>query len=132
MIAKYFATSLATEKVVRAPRVISICLPIDTRSMSFVGSESRSIRLAASLAVVGTVAGHRHEPALGLLAADQAELFLRLCLGDEIVDPGLRGHRQGGDRIVAGDHDGADSHLAQPRDAFAHAGFWDIRQCDHA
>src|SRR3989442_6332807 len=28
MIAKYFATSLATEKVVRAPRVISNCLPI--------------------------------------------------------------------------------------------------------
>ncbi len=50
MMAKYFATSLAIEKVVRAPRVINICLPIATRSVSFVGSESRSIRFAASLA----------------------------------------------------------------------------------
>ena len=49
-MAKYFATSLATEKVVRAPRVISICLPISTMSMSFVGSESRSTMLPASLA----------------------------------------------------------------------------------
>jgi hypothetical protein len=39
MMAKYLATSFAIEKVVRAPRVISICLPIQTRSMSLVGSE---------------------------------------------------------------------------------------------
>ena len=37
MIAKYFATSLAIEKVVSAPRVISNCLPIATTSMSLVG-----------------------------------------------------------------------------------------------
>ena len=51
-IAKYFATSLATENVVSAPRVISSCLPISTMSMSFVGSESRSTMLPASLAAV--------------------------------------------------------------------------------
>ena len=50
MIAKYFATSLAIENVVRAPRVISNCLPISTISMSFVGLESRSTMLPASLA----------------------------------------------------------------------------------
>ena len=50
MIAKYFATSLAMEKVVSAPRVISSCLPISTISISFVGSESRSTMLPASLA----------------------------------------------------------------------------------
>ena len=49
-IAKYFAMSLATEKVVSAPRVMSSCLPISTMSMSFVGSESRSTMLPASLA----------------------------------------------------------------------------------
>ena len=38
-IAKYFARSLATLNVVRAPRVISICLPISTISMSLVGSD---------------------------------------------------------------------------------------------
>ena len=87
MIAKYLATSLATENVVIAPRVISSCLPIITTSISLVGSESRSTMLAASLAaavplvhrqpdvglgqrrgVVGAVAGHRHQVALRLLA----------------------------------------------------------------
>ena len=50
MIAKYFATSLAIENVVSAPRVISICLPVSTISMSLVGFESRSTMLPASLA----------------------------------------------------------------------------------
>ena len=50
MIAKYLAMSLATEKVVSAPRVMSSCLPISTMSMSFVGFESRSTMLPASLA----------------------------------------------------------------------------------
>ena len=49
-IAKYLATSLAIEKVVSAPRVISSCLPIVTMSISLVGSLSRSTMLAASLA----------------------------------------------------------------------------------
>src|SRR6185437_13631772 len=50
MIAKYFATSLAMEKVVSAPRVISNCLPMPTISISFVGSLSRSTMLPASRA----------------------------------------------------------------------------------
>ena len=50
MIAKYFATSLAMEKVVSDPRVIRSCLPIATISMSFVGSLSRSTILPASRA----------------------------------------------------------------------------------
>ena len=49
-IAKYFATSLAIEKVVSAPRVMSSCLPTSTISMSFVGLESRSTMLPASRA----------------------------------------------------------------------------------
>ena len=49
-IAKYLARSLATEKVVSAPRVISSCLPISTMSISLVGSESRSTMLPASFA----------------------------------------------------------------------------------
>ena len=48
-IAKYLATSFAIEKVVIAPRVMRSCLPIAMTSMSFVGSESRSTMLAASL-----------------------------------------------------------------------------------
>src|SRR5260221_6685762 len=50
MIAKYLATSLAMLNVVRAPRVISSCLPISTTSISLVGLESRSTMLPASLA----------------------------------------------------------------------------------
>src|SRR5665811_948082 len=50
MIAKYLAMSLAMEKVVSEPRVMSNCLPIWTISMSLVGLESRSTMLPASLA----------------------------------------------------------------------------------
>src|ERR1700688_1325065 len=50
MMAKYFATSLAIENVVSAPRVISSCLPISTTSISLVGLESRSTMLPASRA----------------------------------------------------------------------------------
>ena len=50
MMAKYLATSLAMLKVVSEPRVISICFPISTISMSLVGLESRSTMLPASLA----------------------------------------------------------------------------------
>src|SRR5260370_76962 len=52
MIAKYFATSLAIENVVRAPRVIRSCLPIATISISLVGSLSRSTMLPASRAAI--------------------------------------------------------------------------------
>ena len=50
MIAKYFATSLAMEKVVSVPRVINSCFPISTISISLVGSLSRSTMLPASFA----------------------------------------------------------------------------------
>ena len=50
MMAKYFATSLAIENVVSAPRVIKSCLPISTISISLVGFESRSTMLPASFA----------------------------------------------------------------------------------
>ena len=49
-IAKYFAISLEIENVVKAPRVISNCLPIVTMSINLVGSLSKSTMLAASLA----------------------------------------------------------------------------------
>ncbi|MPN58006.1 hypothetical protein SDC9_205702 [bioreactor metagenome] len=49
-MAKYLDTSLASEKVVSAPRVMSCCLPISTTASSFAGSLSRSTMLPASLA----------------------------------------------------------------------------------
>ncbi len=50
MMAKYLAMSLAMLKVVREPRVISVCLPMWTISSSLVGLESRSTMFPASLA----------------------------------------------------------------------------------
>ena len=107
-MAKYLATSLAIEKVVSAPRVISSCLPTSITSSSLVGFESRSTMLPASLAawvplfiatptsacasagrVVGAVAGHRHQLALGLLLLDEAHLRLGRRLGQEVVDARL-------------------------------------------
>ena len=53
-MAKYLATSLAIEKVVRLTLVIRSCFPIRTISISFVGEESRSTMLPASLAACFT------------------------------------------------------------------------------
>ena len=93
MIAKYFATSLAMEKVVSAPRVISSCLPISTISISLVGIAvevdhvagfarrhgagvhgDADIGLSQRRRVVGAVAAHGDKLALRLLVADQLEL----------------------------------------------------------
>ena len=49
-MAKYFARSFATLKVVSAPRVMIICLPTSTTRSSLVGLLSRSTMLPASLA----------------------------------------------------------------------------------
>ena len=91
MIAKYFATSLAIEKVVSAPRVISSCLPIadDLDQLGRVAVEvdhvaglARRLRarvhgdadvgLGQRRRVVGAVAAHRDQPALRLLARGSA------------------------------------------------------------
>ena len=108
MIAKYFATSLAIENVVSAPRVISSCLPISTISISLVGFESRSTMLPASLAACVPVfiatptsawasAGASLVPSpviatslpARLLALDQRHLVFRRRLGEEVVDAGF-------------------------------------------
>jgi hypothetical protein len=151
MIAKYLATSLAMLKVVSAPRVISSCLPISTISMSFVGLESRSTMLPASLAACVPVfmatptsawasAGASLVPSpviatswpARLLLADAGELVLRGRLGEEVVDAGLGGDRGGGQRVVAGDHDGADAHRAQLGEALLDAALDDVLQEDDA
>ncbi len=137
-IAKYLATSFAIENVVSAPRVISSCLPTSTTSISFVGSESRSTMLPASLAACVPLfiatptsacasAGASFVPSPviatsrpgGLLALDQRHLRFGRGLGEEIVDAGFAGDRARGQRIVAGDHDRANAHRAQAIEAHA-------------
>ncbi len=105
MIAKYLATSLAMEKVVSTPRVISICLPISTTSnqLGRIGIEIDHVagffgRLGAGVhrhadvglrqrgRIVGAVTGHRHQLAFGLLFSDEPHLRFRRRFGEEIID----------------------------------------------
>ena len=151
IMAKYFATSLAIENVVSAPRVISSCLPISTISISLVGiaveidhvaglarrhragvHRHADIGLRQRRRVVGAVAAHRHQLALRLLVADQLELRLGRRLRQEVVHPGLGGDRGGGQRVVAGDHHRADAHAAQFGEALADAALDDVLQVDDA
>ncbi len=151
MIAKYLAMSLAIENVVRAPRVISSCLPISTISMSLVGSESRSTMLPASLAADVPVFMRRD---VGLRQAGGASLVpspviatslppscSRLIsaslssgggFGQEVVDTGLVGNCLGGQRVVTGDHHRADAHLAHLVEPFPHALLDDVLEVDDA
>jgi len=127
--------------VVSEPRVMSICFPISTMSISFVGLLSRSTMLPASRAacvpvfmatptsacasagrvVVRAVAGHRDEVAVRLFVADAFEFRFGRGLRHEIVHAGFSRDGCGGERIVAGDHDRLDSHFAKVRKAFLDA-----------
>ena len=137
MIAKYLATSLAIEKVVSTPRVMSICLPISTTSKSLVGLESKIDHVAGLFGrlragvhrhadvglgqrgrVVGAVAGHGHQLAFVLLFFDQPHFCFRRRLGEKIIDARFARDRRGGARIVAGDHHRANAHGAEARKAF--------------
>src|SRR3954452_7576694 len=108
MMAKYLATSLAMENVVSAPRVIRSCLPISTTldQLSRIGIEIHhvaglarglgaalhsdpDIRLRQCGRVVGAVAAHGDQPAVGLFAANIAQLVFGRGLRDEIVDARL-------------------------------------------
>ena len=90
------------------------------------------VGLGQGRGVVGAVAGHRDELAALLLGPDQGHLVLGGGLGEEVVDAGLCGDGLGGQRVVAGDHHGADAHRAQLVEAFAHAGLDDVLEVDHA
>ncbi len=151
MMAKYLATSLAMLNVVSAPRVIRSCLPISTTSMSFVGFESRSTMLPASLAacvpgvhrhgdvglrerrgVVRAVAGHRDETPALLVLADERELGLRRGLREVIVDARLGGDGGGRQRVVAGDHHGLDAHATKLGEALLDAALDDVLELHDA
>ena len=151
MIAKYLATSLAMEKVVRAPRVISSCLPTSTISISLVGSLSRSTMLPASRAAWVPVcmatptsawasAGASLEPSphmatrrpLACSSRIRRSLSSGRGLGEEVVDAGFGGDGGGGDRVVAGDHHGAQAHPAQVGEAFLHPRLDHVLEVDDA
>jgi hypothetical protein len=70
--------------------------------------------------------------AAGLLLADAGELVLGRGLGEEVVDARLRGDRGGRERVVAGDHDGADAHGPQLGEALLDAALDDVLEEDDA
>jgi hypothetical protein len=82
--------------------------------------------------VVGAIAAHGEQLAFGLLGANQLELALRRRLGEEVVDARLRGDGGRGERVVAGDHDGADAHAPQLAKALPNAALDDVLEMDHA
>ena len=81
--------------------------------------------------VVGAVAGHGDQFAVGLLALDQVHLVLRLGFGEEIVDACLARDGGGRERVVAGDHDGADTHGAELIETLFHSALDYVLQVDH-
>ena len=90
------------------------------------------IGLRQSRRIVGAVAAHGDELALGLLGADQLELLLGRCLREEIIDAGFSRDCRSGHGVVAGDHDGADAHAAELGEALADAAFDDVLELDDA
>ena len=151
MMAKYFATSLAIEKVVSAAaRHQELLADLDDLDeLGRIGVEvdhvaglarrhragvhgDADIGLGERRRVVGAVAAHGDELALGLLVADELQLVLGRRLGEEVVDAGLGGDGGRGHRVVAGDHDGADAHAAQLGEALADAALDDVLEVDDA
>ena len=151
MMAKYFATSLAIENVVRAPRVMSSCLPISTTSINLVGSLSKSTMLPASLAAcvpefmamptsACASAGASFVPspimATSLPSACSLRMYASLASGvasaTKVVDTRLRGNRGRGQRIVAGDHHRSQAHFAQAFKSLGNAGLENVFQHDQA
>ncbi len=82
--------------------------------------------------VVRAVAGHRQQVALGLLLADERDLLLGRRLRDEVVDAGFLGDRRRGPRVVAGDHDRPDAHLAELGEALDEPFLDRVLELDHA
>ena len=89
-----------------------------------------NVGLSQCRRVVGAVAGHRHQLAFGLFAANQVHLVFRRGLRQKIVHTRFARDRGSGQRIVAGDHHGPDAHRAQLIEALAHAAFHDVLQSE--
>ena len=151
MTAKYLARSLAIEKVVECPagheqlladlddldELGRVAIEVDHVAGLLGGLGAgvhghADVGLGQGRGVVGAVAHHGDELAAGLFLADVGELGLGRRLGDEVVDAGLVGDRFGRQRIVAGDHDDPQPHLAEPGEPFADALLEDVLELDQS
>jgi hypothetical protein len=82
--------------------------------------------------VVGPVARHGHELALGLLVPDQLELHLWSGLGQEVIHAGLGRDGGGGQGVVARDHHRAQPHGPETREALLDPALHDVLQVHDA
>ena len=149
-MAKYFATSLAIENVVkRAASHQQLLADLDDLDqLGRIGVEIDHVarllrRLRAGVhrnayvglrqrgSVVGAVAGHRDQLALALLAPDQVHLVLRLRLRQKVVHARLARNRRRRQRIVAGDHDGPNAHRTKLRKPLPHPALHHVLQVNH-
>ena len=151
MIAKYFATSFAIEKVVERSagdeqlladsddlnELGGIAVEVD-HVPGFLRRHGAGVHghahvgLGQRRSVVGAVAGHRDEAALSLFLLDVLEFVFRCRLRQEVVDAGFLSDGRGGERIVTGDHYGADAHGPQRREPLLHPALHDVLQVNDA
>ena len=96
----------------------------------FIATPTSAWASAGASLVPSPVIATSRPPSCSLL--DQRELVLGRGLGEEVVHPGLVGDRLGGQRVVAGDHHGADAHPAHLVEALAHALLDDVLEVDDA
>ena len=89
------------------------------------------VRLGQGRGVVGAVAHHRDKAALGLFPLDVVELVLGLGFSDEVINARFPGNGLGRERIVARDHDDADTHGPQAGKTAVNAGLEHVGQSDH-
>ena len=82
--------------------------------------------------VVGAVAGHGDQLAVGLLASDERHLVFWRRLCQKVIDAGFGRDRRGGERVVAGDHHRLDAHRPQMREPIADAALDDVLQMNDA
>ena len=92
----------------------------------------RHIGLGQRRRVVGAVACHGHQPAFGLVLANQLELVFRRGFSQKVVNACLGRNGGGGELVVTGNHDGLDAHAAQFAKALLDAGLDDVLELNNA
>ena len=90
------------------------------------------VGLGESGRIIGAVTRHGDEFSALLLLLDERHLRFRCGFGEEVVDTGLLGDGRGGQRIVTGDHHGADAHLAHLGELLADSLLHNVLQFDDA
>ena len=70
----------------------------------------RYIRLSQGRRIIGSIAGHGHQPAFGLVFADQRQLRFRRGFGQKIIHARLGGDGSRCQVIVSSNHYRFDAH----------------------